>query len=135
MSHKKHEDDFFISINITPFTDIVLVLLIIFMVAAPQISRSAMQVDLPKAAAKASPDNAGDRVREIVVIDGSNVMIDDATVEVSALGQSILKMERGTDEVFAVSAHARSRYQDVVTALDALRKAGAEKVFLRTIGE
>jgi len=135
MSHKKHEDDFFIGINITPFTDIVLVLLIIFMVAAPQIPKSGMQVDLPRASAKSENPVNGDGIREVTVIDSKMVIIDESTVEVAAIPELIKKMGRGTDEVFAVSAGSKSLYQDVVTVLDSIRRAGAGKVFLRTVAE
>jgi biopolymer transport protein ExbD len=45
------EDDVVASINITPFVDVVLVLLIIFMVTSSAIVKASLQVDLPKAAA------------------------------------------------------------------------------------
>jgi biopolymer transport protein ExbD len=45
------DDDVIASINITPFVDVVLVLLIIFMVTSSAIVKASLQVDLPKAAA------------------------------------------------------------------------------------
>jgi biopolymer transport protein ExbD len=47
-------DDGFSDINITPFVDIVLVLLVIFMVTAKYIASQSIPVDLPKAASGAS---------------------------------------------------------------------------------
>ena len=46
----QQDDDVIASINITPFVDVVLVLLIIFMVTSTAIVRAAIEVDLPKAA-------------------------------------------------------------------------------------
>ena len=46
----KDDDDVISDINITPFVDVVLVLLIIFMVTSTAIVRAAIEVDLPKAA-------------------------------------------------------------------------------------
>ena len=45
-------------INITPFTDVILILLIIFMVATPLISQSYVEVKLPEASSKDTIENS-----------------------------------------------------------------------------
>ncbi len=62
MAGKASSDDdggLIADINITPMVDITLVLLIIFMVAAPMIMKQAIKVNLPKAATgKTAPDTS-----------------------------------------------------------------------------
>ena len=55
MSRRSRSQKLVAEINITPFTDVILVLLIIFIVATPLIFRSSVQVDLPKSAAMKEP--------------------------------------------------------------------------------
>ncbi len=57
MAAKTHSDDdgLIAEINVTPLVDITLVLLIVFMVAAPMIMNQAIRVNLPKAATGKSP--------------------------------------------------------------------------------
>ncbi len=50
------DDNFFADINITPLVDVVLVLLIIFMITAPVLYQSAIQVQLPKTKSGDSPN-------------------------------------------------------------------------------
>jgi len=49
VSYKRSKDQLFSGINIVPFTDVVLVLLIVFMVSAPGILNTALNIRLPGA--------------------------------------------------------------------------------------
>ena len=55
MNRRRRSQKLVAEINITPFTDVILVLLIIFIVATPLIFRSSIQVDLPKSAVMQEP--------------------------------------------------------------------------------
>jgi len=55
MNHRPRSQRLVSEINITPFTDVILVLLIIFIVATPLIFRSSIQVDLPKSSVMEEP--------------------------------------------------------------------------------
>ncbi len=131
---ENHEDEALISINITPFTDVVLVLLIIFMVAAPQIRKEALDIKLPKASVKDSAAaRDGAKICEVVLINTSQLYFDGATLEIEVF-EKYLK-ERAADcssKIFAVSADSGISYQKVVTVLDIMRRNNCENVILRT---
>ncbi|HNY12670.1 MAG TPA: biopolymer transporter ExbD [Candidatus Wallbacteria bacterium] len=130
---KNNADDLLISINITPFTDVVLVLLIIFMVAAPQIRKEALDIKLPKASAKGAAVSDNVKVHEIVVLNRNELFFDDSTIEINVFENYLKgKIYNGSDEVFAVSADASAPYQKVVTVLDIMRRQNIENVILRT---
>lgn len=131
---KKDNDDFIVGINITPFTDVVLVLLIIFMVAAPYIPRDNIAVTLPKTApAKEAADAKDPSIREIVVLGSNEIMLDGATIETELFQKHLSERKASaTTEVYAVSADAASPYQSVVSVLDMLKKNNITEVVLRT---
>jgi biopolymer transport protein TolR len=62
-NHKKN--DIISTINITPFTDVILVLLIIFMISAPSIYLTSIEIQLPKGTNK----NAQTQYEEIIGLD------------------------------------------------------------------
>ena len=76
------------AINVTPLVDVVLVLLIIFMVMAPQMMRKGPDVDLPNTA---KPREQGDeRARIMVSVDkAGGLWIDDQAVATERFGDSL----------------------------------------------
>jgi len=129
----RHGEEFIADINITPFTDVVLVLLIIFMVAAPYIPKNALTLSLPESKEASEIKNDGKKVYDIIVLNSSEVALNESTMPVELLGKSIEAAASGaTDEIFTVSAGAAASYQHVINVLDVLKKAGIKDVFLKT---
>ena len=117
------------AINITPLVDVVLVLLIIFMVVAPQM-RKGPDVDLPDTA---KPREQGDeRGRILVTVDDSGgLWIDDQLVAPERFGED-LRAAAGSvpDPRVVIRGDARLHLRDVRQAMLAIEQAGFEGVGL-----
>ena len=116
-------------INITPLVDVVLVLLIIFMVMAPQM-RTGPEVDLPDTA---KPRDQGDeRGRILVTIDeAGKLWIGDRQVAAEQLGEG-LRAAAGAepDSKIVLRSDARLRFGEVRRAMIAIEEAGFDGVGL-----
>ncbi|WP_109468495.1 protein TolR [Albibacillus kandeliae] len=118
-------------INITPFVDVMLVLLIIFMVAAPLMTVG-VPVDLPKTAANALP---GDEEEPLTVTLTKEGRIEIQTTE-TPRDQLVPKLraiasERKSDRIF-LRADGAIPYQDVMQVMGALNAGGFSNVGLVT---
>lgn len=82
-------------INVTPMVDVMLVLLIIFMVAAPMMT-SGINVDLPKTAAK--PVNADTKPITVTVREDGSVYLGDNVVDMNQLVEQLKVMSRNDSE-------------------------------------
>lgn len=120
-------------INVTPFVDIALVLLIIFMVTAKYIvTPQAIPVDLPRA----STSNAVS-VAVAVSIDASGAIFADARpVTEEQLGVYMRERHRENAEVRAIiAADQRVPHGRVVHVIDLVRRAGVTKFAIQTQAE
>ncbi|HSI58222.1 MAG TPA: ExbD/TolR family protein [Ideonella sp.] len=118
-------------INMVPFIDVMLVLLIIFMVSAPLITTGV--VDLPSVGkAKQRPQG----VVEIVVGTDEKLRIkvdkgEPAAITLSQLAARVKQAQNGSDEVpVVISADKQVRYESVVKVMDTLQRAGVLRVGL-----
>jgi biopolymer transport protein ExbD len=113
-------------INITPFTDVMLVLLVIFMVTTPLIMTGSFKVKLPKAVSAGSEAGKG----AVVSISGAgelNVNGNPASIENLA---AILaaEFEKGSDRTVVLRADGDVRHSVIVKVLDIARLSGAERL-------
>jgi biopolymer transport protein TolR len=118
-------------INITPFVDIMMVLLIIFMVAAP-LSTVGVPVDLPKSAAGALPMESEEPLTVTVTAQGE-IQIQTTAVE---RGQLVTRLraiaaERASDQVF-LRADGTVPYSAVMEVMGALNAGGFSNIGLVT---
>ena len=118
-------------INVTPFIDVMLVLLIIFMVTAPMMSQG-IDVNLPKTAA--SGMNMPDEPFIIFVKSNSQVEISETPVQVSELKQklSVIFANRKDKQIF-LQADAKVDYGIVAEVIGEIRAAGIFNVSLVTL--
>ena len=118
-------------INVTPFVDIMLVLLIIFMVAAPLLSVG-IEVDLPNTKAKPL---AIEKERPLTLtLDGDdNIFINEVKINTEELRPKLLaiKKERETDEIY-LRASKDIEYQKVASILALVSNIGYSQISLVT---
>ena len=123
-------------INVVPYIDVMLVLLIIFMVTAPMLMQG-VQVDLPKASAEPVPDQDSEPL--IVSIDSKGQLFlnlganeDQALSLISVKERVATIMRRDPDKSVLVWGDAAVPYGQVVNLMTALQAAGAPSVGLVT---
>lgn len=112
-------------INVTPFVDVMLVLLIIFMVTAPLLQQG-IDVNLPQA--KGKEMSPSERVVITIKNDGK-LYIDKSAVTIETLKRDLLKIPN--KEVF-LKADKNVPYGIVVTVMGELREIGIEKLGMVT---
>ncbi len=123
-------DSFMSDINVTPFVDVMLVLLIIFMVTAPMMMQG-VDVSLPEATSEPL-DSEKDHL--IITIDQKNqVYINDYKVTVEFLGEKLAKILEGRDErgVF-LKADENIPWGTVAKVMAEIKNAGVEKLGMVT---
>mgnify|MGYP006332696453 CR=1 FL=1 len=112
-------------INVTPLVDVVLVLLLVFMVTAPMMSRG-IDVSLPVANQPQIPP--ADRITVSIRADG-RVFIADQPVNVALLEDSLRGLTSGRpDSVVYLRADESLRYADVIRVLDVIKRAGIDRI-------
>ena len=118
-------------INVTPFVDIMLVLLIIFMVAAPLLSVG-IEVDLPNTQAKPL-ETEKERPLTLTLDGKSNLFINEVKIEKSELRSKLLaiKKERESDEIY-LRASKDIAYQNVAAILALVSNIGYSQISLVT---
>jgi len=118
-------------INVTPFVDVMLVLLIIFMVAAPLMTVG-VPVELPKTAAGALPGDQEEPLTVTLTAAGE-VQIMTTPVARDALVAKLraIAAERNSDRVF-LRADGSLPYQQVMQVMGALNAGGFSNVGLVT---
>jgi biopolymer transport protein TolR len=120
-------------INVVPYIDVMLVLLIIFMVAAPLINPG--QIDLPQAAARLDPAVAPMEVR--VRANGDLAVVDrnKSPEEVRVTRSQLVEFVRGAqsahpDQAVVIAGDRSVRYEEVINVLDLLQKSQVKRVGL-----
>lgn len=118
-------------INITPFVDVMLVLLIIFMVAAPMMTVG-VPLELPKTAAKSVPTEQEEPLTISLQADGTVSMMNTPVVEAELVDRlKAVSAERTSDKVY-LRADGAIEYARVVGVMGALNAGGFTNIVLVT---
>ena len=116
-------------INVTPFVDVMLVLLIVFMVAAPLLT-AGVTVDLPDSKAKAIVTEDNKPIEVTLAKDGV-IYIGESVVKDSRLVALLSAMTEGQlDQRIYIRADSGLPYGDVMKIIGAVNGAGFTKVAL-----
>jgi biopolymer transport protein TolR len=120
-------------INVVPYIDVMLVLLVIFMVTAPLVAPG--EIQLPSVGSKLTPAINALRIRvnpdkSIVLIDESASTKQQVRVSLDSLVPQVLAIQAGRDQPVVIDADKGSRYEDVIGVLDRLQLGGVKRVGL-----
>ncbi|NOX34289.1 MAG: protein TolR [Deltaproteobacteria bacterium] len=126
-------DQLMSEINVTPFVDVMLVLLIIFMVTAPMMVQG-VDVDLPKATSKALK---GSEERLIISIDDNlKVFINEQVVSVEFLTDKLGAILENFDKKNVyLRADKKVPYGVVINVISKIKKAGVDSLGMITLPE
>jgi len=117
-------------INVTPFVDVMLVLLIIFMVAAP-LATVSIHVELPPAVAKPSPNPP--KPVYISIQTNGNTFIGDSPTDLASIGDDLRKLVGKRDpskERIFIRGDQDAMYKDFMGVMNALQDNGFYSVAL-----
>lgn len=117
-------------INVTPFVDVMLVLLVIFMVTAPLLTVG-VQIDLPKT--KAAVISGQDEPLSVSVDAGGNIYIQDTEVKMDTLVPRLIAITgKNPDVRIFVRGDRAVNYGRVMTVMGRINAAGYRKIALIT---
>ena len=118
-------------INVTPFVDVMLVLLIIFMVAAPMM-QVGVPIELPDTAATAMPDEQEEPLTISITADGLLLIQDTEITDEDLIPKlKAIAANRTSDKVF-LRADGALAYQRVAQVMGALNAGGFNNIGLVT---
>jgi biopolymer transport protein ExbD len=120
------------NINITPYIDILLVLLIIFMVITP-IRQLDLEVKVPQASSDSGPATPDPSVIVVSISDTMEIAINGLDQSLGQLGAELFRIysERSNKAMF-ITASAKLPYGDVVRIIDIAKGAGVGDIGLIT---
>ena len=119
-------------INVTPFVDVMLVLLVIFMVTAPLMT-AGVNVDLPKSSSE--PINVKDEPLTVSITKKGKIFLQESEINLKALPAklaSVTKIKKKNATRIIVKADKNINYGKVMEVIDKINSAGFKKVALQT---
>lgn len=117
------------NINVTPFVDVVLVLLVIFMVTAPILMKDIMGIQLPKAA---HGETKSSQAFGVAITAQGQLLLNGQITDETALSVSVksaLEKDRGLQVL--ISADSNSRHADLVRVIDLVKGIGVQRFALQ----
>lgn len=131
MQTEKNSDQLMSDINVTPFVDVMLVLLIIFMVAAPMMVQG-VDVDLPKVSA--TPFEREEEPLVVSIKKDQKIYINDLNVDVNFLAEKLQKIFENIDgrNVY-LRADRDVPYGVVVNVMAKVKDAGIDSLGMITL--
>ena len=131
MVKRRISEEIITDINITPFTDVVLVLLIIFLIATPLLMLEGLKTDIP--ARNRQPATAQQTTLITVSITAAGaVTVNGQPCSISQLTALLQQLIRSNpDSVVSIGADPETLYDDVVKVVDSSRAAGIFKYVLQ----
>ena len=131
----RRDDDDDIHVNVVPFIDVLLVLLIFFLVATSFVQQARLPISLPQASEQAAaPEEEALNIsidRDARVAIGETVL-EAPTLETLKQHLSEVLGQQPEERSVMIAADAEARHQSLITVMDALRQLGVRRLGLAT---
>lgn len=122
-SSDNDDQDLISNINVTPFVDVALVLLVIFMVTAPSMIKESLKVKLPKA--QQSDAVGKNQSFGIVITENGQIFLEGALIaEEDLLSRIKNALESNPELQVLIAADENSKHKDLVRIMDLMKQAG-----------
>lgn len=132
MAWKRADNGIMAEINIVPLTDIMLVLLVIFMVTTPMIVFESLKISLP--AAKEGVTREKGKGTVISVTDEGKVYIDKQQINIDEVKKVLKdKLANNQNKTVLIKGDKSVNYGLIVKILDFAKASGAEKLSVATV--
>jgi len=117
-------------INVVPYIDVMLVLLVIFMVTAPLLTQG-VEVSLPQAASNPMPEDTEPAV-VTVTVDGELFIDEEQKSDEELMAYAAAVRNRNPEARFLVRGDQRAEYRHIVRAMVLLQQSGVPRVGMIT---
>ena len=127
---RKHQS-LMTEINIIPLTDVILVLLVIFMVATPLISQNRVEIKLPVSASEEAIENS-QQVYITITAEGM-IYLENKLLTKQELRQRMTALVKKNPDLKVIMAADKScRFQNVIGVMDTLKEVGVKSLNIAT---
>ena len=124
----------FNEINITPLTDIFLVLLIIMMVIAPMLDQQGLKLAIPEYVEQNEQNqNEESKILTVIVDENNNYYIDNVQMPVKNLKDEIIQRTKILNEGLMIEVMGNSNHGAVVKLMDIARNTGVKAISITEI--
>lgn len=124
----------FNEINITPLTDIFLVLLIIMMVIAPMLDQQGLKLSIPEYVEQNETDaDKESKILTVVVDENNNYYIGDIQIPAEKLSQEIKERTKVLSDGLMIEVMGNSNHGAVVKLMDVARNTGVKAISITEI--
>lgn len=113
-------------INITPFTDVVLVLLIIFMITTPMLSQHEIKINLPQSAE--ATERPEDKIIEVSIDKDGFIYLNKTQIHKTYFEDAIKdEIKKHPDRPVVIKGDKDIKYEMIVEVMDKSKKAGVSR--------
>ncbi len=125
----QQESEVMAEINITPFTDVLLVLLIIFMILAALVTPPGFEKELPNHSNNASQKNNPKNDIDVEVNDKAVIFVDGTKTDAKGIYAAMaVAARKKPGKHVSITADVKAPYGVIIRILDAAKEAGLEDV-------
>jgi len=132
--HFKHHANSYQELNITPLLDLVIVLLMIFIIAAPQLTNE-LELNLPSNKKQPAPPSKPPEIQYIGIAPDGQITLNQKSCTLDALKPNLIQLHTENPDVnIVINGDEEADYEMVVSILDVLYEANITHIGMATDG-